>query len=365
MKKIILPLLVLMALSILPSCSEKFSVAAPYKSITVVYGLLDKSDTAHYIRIQKAFLDDAKSALAMAKEADSSFFNNINVKIKRISMSGNLLDTIHLNRVDLTAEGYPKEAGTFFNSPNYAYKFKGALNANYIYRIVVSNAATGEVDSAEAPIIDNTAALSSFYIYYIDDTASNPQFEFANNSPYQKTEIISRYLAASNYNYNGGATPAMVAQAFIRFHWVDSNIVTGLIASKSYDYNLGYKDLSSFQNKFFTYQVPNTDMYNAINTAMVRAPENTVRLMDRCELLMYLGTEDFYNYIKVEALQGTGLTGNEIQPTFTNLKGANVLGLYTSRCMRKGYVTITNNTIQALKISDVVAAQRIVGTVYH
>ncbi len=363
MKKIILPLLALMALSILPSCSEKFNVAAPYKSITIVYGLLDKSDTAHYIRIQKAFLDDTKSALAMAKESDSSFFNNINVKIKRISMSGNLLDTIHLDRVDLTAEGYPKEAGTFFNSPNYAYKFKGALSPNYIYRIVVNNAATGEVDSAEAPIIDNVPTLSSFYIYYIDDTSSNPQFEFAVNSPYQKTEIISRYLASSNFNFNGYTTPAGVAQAFIRFHWVDSNTVTGVTAPKSYDYNLGYMELAS--NTFFTYQVTNTDMLNAINTGMYKAPENTVRLMDRCELIMYLGTQDFYNYIKVEALQGTGLTGNEIQPTYTNIKGANVLGLYTSRCMRKGYVTISDNTIQALKTLDIVSAQRIVGTVYH
>ncbi|PQJ11112.1 hypothetical protein CJD36_014180 [Flavipsychrobacter stenotrophus] len=363
MKKIILPLLVLMALSILPSCSEKFSVAAPYKSITIVYGLLDKGDTAHYIRIQKAFLDDSKSALAMAKESDSSFFNNINVKIKRISMSGNLLDTIHLNRVDLTTEGYPKEAGTFFNSPNYAYKFKGTLNPNYIYRIVVTNAATGEVDSAEAPIIDNTASMSSFYIYYLDDNSTTYTFDFAVNTIYQKIEIISKYSAPSNFNFNGYTTPASVAQAFIRFHWVDSNTVTGLIAQRSYDYNLGYKPLDP--NTFFTYQIRNSDMYNAINTAMVRAPENTVRLMDRCELIMYLGTQDFYDYVKVEELQGTGLTGNEIQPTYTNVKGANVLGLYTSRCMRKGYVTIGGGTIEMLKTLDIVAAQRIVGTVYH
>lgn len=361
MKKFILPLLALVALSILPSCSEKFSVAAPYKSITIVYGLLDKSDTAHYIRIEKAFLDDSKSALAMAKEPDSSFFSSLNVKIKRISMTGNLLDTIHLDRVNLTTEGYPKESGTFFNSPNYAYKFKGVLNPNYIYRIVVSNAATGEVDSAEAPIIDNSAA--AFSVYYIDDTLSNPQFEFSNVNPYQKLDISARYSAGGNFKFNGYETPAGVAQAFIRFNWVDSNTATGATSRKFYDYNLGYLELQP--NTVFTYSVKNTAMFNAINTAMVKAPENTVRLMDRCELIVYLGTHDFYNYIKVESLQGTGLTGNEIQPTFTNVKGQNVLGLYSSRVVRRGYVTIADRTIQALKTIDLVSAQRIVGTVYN
>ncbi len=371
MKKLFLPLLALMALSILPSCSEKFSVAAPYKSITIIYGLLDKGDTAHYIRVEKAFLDDNKSALVMAKDPDSSFFNNINVRIQKVSMAGVAIasDTIHLSRVDLNLEGYPKDSGTFFNSPNYAYKFKGVLNPNYIYRIIVNNSASGEVDSAETPIIDNTPT-SAFYIYYLDDNTNDPQFEFASTLQSQAITIPYRYIAPSNFsftNYNGtvSTVPAGVAQTFIRFNWVDSNTSTGQTVRRYSDFDLGFDELTPSNNQtYYNYSVKNTAMYNALKSGMGAAPVNIVRLMDRCELISYLGAPDFYNYIKISALQGTGLTGSEIQPSFTNIKGKNVLGLFSSRVMRKGAVTITPQTIYALETLDLVSSLRIVGTVY-
>src|SRR5437764_4127391 len=56
-------LLLLPVLCLLASCSEDFTVGAPYKAITVVYGIMDVGDTAHYIRIQKAYYDENMSAL--------------------------------------------------------------------------------------------------------------------------------------------------------------------------------------------------------------------------------------------------------------------------------------------------------------
>lgn len=361
MKKIILPVLALLALSFLSSCSENFDVAAPYKSVTVVYGLLDRSDTAHYIRIQKAFLDDDKNALTMAQNPDSNFFRNLNVRIKRLTFTGNYVDTIHLNRVDLTAEGYPKEAGAFFNAPNYAYKFTNTLDPNYIYRIIVSNPESGEVDSGEAAIIDNRPA--AFRIYYIDDTTSTSVFEFATPSTTQGMNIIFTYLPPSNFSYNGANSPAGIAQFFIRFRWKDSNVVSNTVSWHSSDFDLGYKPLEGSATTF-VYNVKNMQMYNAIKGGLGPAPANTVRLMDRCELLGYLGTYDLYNYMQVAALQGLGLTGNEIQPTYTNLKGANVLGLYSGRTMRKGPVTIGPSTINALKTNSLLSEVKIVGTTY-
>src|SRR5262249_40207264 len=139
MKKLLLPCIALVSLFLITSCSEKFKVAAPYKNITVIYGYLDRADTAHYIRIQKAFLDEDKSALTMAQTPDSSFYANLDVSIARVTYSGIKHDVIHLNRVDLGSEGYPKPIGAFFNTPNYAYKFKDLLDQQYIYRLIVHN----------------------------------------------------------------------------------------------------------------------------------------------------------------------------------------------------------------------------------
>ena len=362
MKKFLLPVLAVLALSLLQSCSENFNVAAPYKSITVVYGLLDRADTAHYVRVQKAFLDENKSALAMAKEPDSSFFNNINVRIQRLTMSGVPYDTIHLTRVDLNLEGYPKDTGTFFNTPSYAYKFKNTLDPNYIYRIIVTNAASGETDSGDAPVIDNRS--SAFQVYYLDNSALNPQLDFSSTNPNQSVRLPFGYTPAPGFLFRNVSTPVALAQGFIRFHWWDSSMVTGTKTPRSFDFDMGTLEMSSVTTAA-SYEIKNIAIYNAIKGGMGAAPTGVVRLIDRSELLFYLGTADFYKYLKVQEIQGTGLTGNEIQPTYTNLSGKNVLGLYTARTMRSGLVTISNTTIDSMKKISLLSEVKIVGTIYH
>ena len=362
MKKFVLPVLSLIALFIFTACSEKFKVAAPYKNITVVYGLLDIADTAHYIRIQKAFLDDTKSALVMAKEADSNFFSSLNVVLKRYNYNGYLLQTINLNRVDLTLEGYTKETGAFFNSPNYAYKFKDILDVSSVYRLVVKNSATGETDSADAPVIGNDS-LTSFNIYLLDNpTIKDRQINFASTGDYNTVVIAGRYEPPADFSFQGYTTPVGLVQSVLRFQWVDSNVVTGAETHRYYDYDLGYNSLSS---SAFRYTPKDIYLYNAIHVGMGPAPTNIVRLLDRCQLTVYLGTYDFNSYINAQSIQGTGLTGNEIQPVYTNVKGANVLGLFTARTYRTGLITINSDTIDSLQLSSLLSDCMIRGTVYH
>src|SRR5438552_1913003 len=101
-------LLLLPLVGLLSSCSEDFEVSAPYKPITVIYGMMDIGDTAHYIRIQKAFLDEHKSALDMALDPDSNFYPSLEVHLKELNDTGRgalvFADEI-LPRVDLNNEG--------------------------------------------------------------------------------------------------------------------------------------------------------------------------------------------------------------------------------------------------------------------
>ena len=349
-------------LLVFSSCSEKFNVAAPYKSYKVIYGLLDRLDTAHYIRIQKSYLDESLSALVMAQNPDSNFFSNLEVKIEALTLSGARQGTYILKRVALDSLGIEKPEGTFFTKPNYAYKFTNLLEPTYIYKLVVTDKNTGDVDSAYSPVIDDVSN-TSFYINYIDDTNKNLKgLEFANTNPFQTIEIQGQYRAPSNYSFNGYNTPVGLVQGFIRFKWVDSNIINGSKIARYYDYNLGYTNVSA---NSFAYSVKNMDLHTAIFSGMGNAPDNIVRLIDRCEIKVYLGTYDFNTYLQVAAVQGTGLTGNEIQPTYTNIKGKDVLGLFTARGLRAGPITITNNTVVALVNSSYLAKARIVGTVYR
>jgi hypothetical protein len=356
-------------------CSEKFNVAAPYKNITVVYGLMDMADTAHYIRIQKAFLDEHKSAVTMAQNADSNFYPNLDVIVRKVDFQENVQhDIIHLKRVDLNLEGYPKQPGTFFTAPNYAYKFTDQLDPQYYYRVVITNPVTGEVDSAESPVI-NDKNNKIFHVDMLDDTALN-----RGGLDFAKTPVSSMNTVTFNvlypytqpgytYSFHGQTNAAGIAQGYIRFNWVDSNISTGeKSGNKYYDFDLGYQTLLG--NQQATYKINDIDLYAAMSRGMGDPPPYNVRLLDRCDIAFYLGTPDYYTYYQASLTQGTGLTGSEIEPYYTNIKGKNVLGLFTGRGVRGstpgyGKLKITPITIDSLMISPVTSHIQIKGTVYH
>ncbi len=364
MKKIISSFIAVIALLVVTSCSTKFNVGAPYKNITVIYGFLDESDTAHYIRVLKAFLDQSKSAITMAQVADSSYYYSINVKIERINMLDTTnRDTIHLNRVDLNKEGYQKEAGVFYTAPNYAYKFTNALDPNYFYRIVVTNLVTGQVDSANSPIIDDID-YSAFYVDALDTTVPKQNFiDFSQTTNSSEYDLTGGYNTPSSYYFYGQATPVAVAQAIIRFNWYDSSIIDHTLSGHSSDYNVGYLPIASSGG--IDFPISDLSLYGALMSGMGIAPANTIRLLDRCQFFVYLSTPDYNTYYQSSLTQGTGLTGSDIEPISTNILGPGAIGLFTSRGLRTGRVTISTATVDSLLISPLVAAANIKGTIYH
>ena len=371
MNKFIIPFIAVAALFTIGGCSTKFNTAAPYKNITVIYGFLDQSDTAHYIRIQKAFLDNNKSALVMATNPDSNYYASLNVRIERINYltGGGVHDTIHLNRVNLDNEGYPKQQGIFFNSPNYAYKFTNFLDPNYTYRIVVTNPVTGEVDSAETPVIVDNDPYT-FNVPQIDDSLTNrPGLDFFSViiSNLDVLDFSGSYTYPQGYSFNGQNSPVGVAEFIIRFNWADSNINTNTKTYHSADYDLGLQSLpyaTANPSDVFDYPINNVDMYGAVRSTLGTAPASTVRLLDSCQLFAYLSTPDYYTYEQLQLTQGTGLTGSQIEPIYTNVKGANVLGLFTSRGVRSGYIAIDTRTVDSLIVSPITSATNIRGTLY-
>lgn len=353
MKKFFIPIAVLVALFLIVGCSQKFNIGAPYKNITVVDGFLDQADTAHYIRIQKAFLDQNKSALTMSKEPDSSFYSNINVKINRINAASTIYDTIHLNRVNLDNEGYPKQPGVFFNSPNYAYKFTNKLDPAYKYQLVITNLATGEVDSSSTDVFVDTDST----IFYVDVLVIPYNF---NALDFSNTGVNANgYNVQVRYGVSDIPLPG-IFQSILRFNWYDSTTDTHLLSHHSYDFDMGYITPPNTT----TFKPLDNDLYKAIFAGMGIAPSNTVRLLDRCEQFVYISTTDFANYQQASSSQGLGLTGSEIEPIYTNIKGANALGLYTAKGVRSGKITITPICVDSLIASPFLAPTRIVGNRY-
>lgn len=340
MKKIVQSLSVLAASLSLFSCNDKLNIAAPYKNITVVYGLLDMGDTAHYIRIQKAFMDENQSAIDMAKVADSSFYNALSVSIKELGPGGVLISTIPLTKVDLASEGYVKDSGAFFNTPNYAYKFKNLLNPSYQYRLIVLNTNTGNVDSAITPIIDNTLPNSSFGLSDWERPFETIDFS--------RVVLAGGKPAEGTYSINYPATVGAV-ELVLRFNWTDSNIVTGTAERKYADFKNFKPEKDNLANsKLVNVTYVNSDIYQFLKESLGAAVPNQYRYFDSCDMILYAAGFEYKRYKDLNSNKG-GLTADEIKPAYTNIKGSNVMGLLSTRgTTRKLQMGIGSDTRDSL-----------------
>lgn len=350
MKKISASLILALSLFALPSCNEKLNIAAPYKNITVVYGMLNRGDTAHYIRIQKAFMDENQSAVTMAKESDSSFYRSLNVVVKEINSAGTVVATIPLNRVNIEQEGYQKEPGTFFNSPSYAYKFKYQLDTTHQYRVVITNTETGNVDSAVTPIITNVGPnIATFGVI-----------------EWQRNEINFARVFRENGSLDESAFTIVVPpntgayELILRFNWTDSNLATKVGTRKSAEFNLYTQKLGRFTpstiiSNRFDVSTFNKDLYDFLATAIGSTTDlNQVRYMDSCDMFLYVAGTEFQKYKELNTNKG-GITADEIRPIYTNIKGKDVIGLFSTKAYIKklnlGIGAVTQDSLKTNSIT--------------
>lgn len=100
------------------SCSNELVLIDDKEEISIVFGFLSSTDTAQYVRIQRAFVDPEISALEIAKNPDSLYYKDLDVKL----IHNNTGNEYSLKEVDGNLEGYVKEEGVFAQSPNTLYK---------------------------------------------------------------------------------------------------------------------------------------------------------------------------------------------------------------------------------------------------
>lgn len=343
--------LALPLLGLLASCSEEIEVAAPYRPVTVIYGLLDISDTAQYIRIQKAFLDENKSAIQMAQVADSNFYSSLDVHFQDFNSTSllnasTLVADETLSRVDLNAEGYTKESGAFFNTPSFAYKTRRPLLSGHTYRLIVNNSQTGESDTAQTPIIGNSSSD-----FYVNEFTPILQVAF----PAIRAEDLFRLTLRPPVN-------SQIYEGIVRFHYVDKE--GSKQTDRSFDYRFATVNRSAVANSI---ELSNTQrsFYGVIRDAMGPAGTNVQRYMDSCDLIVWAGGKDLFDYQTINNAQG-GLTADQIKPIYTNIRGKNAYGLFSTRTkVVRPLAPISDQTLDSLVRSPTMASVNIQGRSDH
>ncbi len=299
-------------------CSTDFDLNADFVETPVVYGLLDASDTVHYVRINRAFLSDQTDAITLAQDPSAIYYGDeLSVVVEELQF-GNVINTFVLSRVDGDTLGFPKDTtGIFASSPNILYRFTATLDQDNAYRLVAVNEETGKEVRATTQIIDdfkitrpNEEAI--FPQYFSLSPQGIYQFSFLNARDAALYDLTLRFHYRTARYFQSGDSIQITGSADIDWKWRDE-----------------YSTIGRDPNETITVEIPGLSFYNFIAEAFEPDPDIfNILLPDSVQFIVEAGGEEIYNY-QLFNNSTLGITGNQVTDAYTNVEGG--LGLFSTR----------------------------------
>ncbi len=319
MKKLFLFALGLTALGMWTSCESDFNVVAEPKDIPVVFGLLSQQDTQHYVRIEKAFVDENVNAIDLAQDPDQFYYDNIDVRIESFDNSG-VANSYALSRVDGNTINLPKDPGVFAADPNYLYHFEAPLDASKKYRLVINNAADNKVVTAETEIVE----------------------EFEITTPFNNMTSFISFEKDREYKFRWRVNNGEVFDFAMNicYEEIDINDPTN-VETKYVLWNIAQNIRHNGDGTLLIYVVPSESFYSFLRTELGAPPANKIRRMGFLDLIVKSGGDHLERYINFNNINA-GITSSQTLPTYTNLSEG--IGVFSSRYILKNSAYRLNAT---------------------
>lgn len=318
---------------ILFSCKDKIDLIGAGKESAVVIGILDASESTHYIKITRTFIGDGvTNSVDIAQIPDSSYFDNIAVKIQEIGGAGrswDLHDTIIQNKAN----------GAFYSPEQKVYVFytdsNNPLNPNATYKL------TATIDDGRIIVTGQTGLVSGM----------NPGSWATNlTTPIKLTTSGPLLGEYANHSFNitsVGNSHRMNAK--IRFDYREFS--TGLTDSTdhSISFSMGETDVVPGTSQSFSFA--GETFYRTLKEKIPVSSSVEKRVHLGFEITIVGASQELVNYINVNK-PSSSLAQNK--PKFTNLtitEGHSVIGIFASRqtytSYRPAYI-INQSPVQAL-----------------
>ena len=288
-------------------CSTDLEINAPYKNITIVYGLMSTKDASdvHFVKINKAFLGDG-DAFVFAQVRDSNEYRNdeLLARVEQLS-NGQVVNTWTLNDTVIT----DREPGTFYSPDQTLYYFTAVLDEASEYRIVCD--VKGEQITARTAIVNNFSIQSA-------DANPNITINLKVSNGYADWELnwsTGRYgkRYETYYRFNYGEVRGVGDTT-----WVSITRLMGV--------NTAAGDITDNVNESMNASLVGEDFFRGIGNLVVEDPTVIKRVYKGIDFLFEVAGEDFHTYLTL-ANPTTGIV--EERPDFTNV--TNGYGLFSSR----------------------------------
>ena len=282
------------------SCGNDLVVMAPYKSIPVVYCVLNPKEDIQYLRLEKSFLGEA-NAYDMARQKDSFYYPEAEVYLERWA-NGELKQQFRMEPVELE----PREPGVFLEDPNLLYQAATRLQGNSEYRLNI------RIPSIEGDVSASTRVVSEFRV--IKPEAFKKNLAFSSYDNYQTVEWIS-------------APFTRIYQLSVRFHYLEISKTDTLrksvdwsIAHYVTEYGTGGEDIIA--------EILHRNFYKWLGNKLGKPKEGTHRLAakETIDFLFTVGGEELYTYLEIYG-EDNGI--QKEKPVFTNI--VNGIGIFSSR----------------------------------
>ncbi|MBW7935772.1 MAG: DUF4249 family protein [Flavobacteriales bacterium] len=315
------------------ACTTDIDMTAPYKDITIIYGLLDSKKDTQWVRVNKAYLGDG-DALMYAKISDSLYYDSAFVYLLSY-LNGNKVDSIVLDKI---TDPFPKDSGFFANDKNILYYTTKPLTTNKIYKLFVKIPSKDKTVSAWTSLVKNLLmsypTSPSTVLSFEDITGVNP--DPTTTIRWLKDDSTYAYQLAFRFNYYewlGTDTVAKTLKHFVKTFPLFKPDATNIIGNEIYH---GIQK-SQFYGAIATYIKPN----------LPGTPNNLLkaRKFQSLDFIVYQAGRELYNYMTINA---PSLSIVQKVTDYTNIE--NGLGLFSSRS--KGGlegIQVNNRTRDSIK----------------
>jgi hypothetical protein len=336
-----------LALLMIASCTTEVDLMAPYKSTTVVFGLLNPDANAdnvlnaldtQWIKINRTFLGEGDNTV-FAGVRDSSEYDDSEIETKVVQQlhDGEVVQEFELTSVTVANKSID---GIFYGPEQTLYYFIPPASGLFLadeYRIYVKF-----TDGHEVSGTTNVVNYSSFsWIAPQQETNLNMASPSSQNGGIQYVDPVSvRWGAARN---------ASVYSVVLRFHYTEEiydNVThsgTPLSSTPKYiDYSIGTKSAEGvaagetmkieFRGEdFYSFVVNNIDVNPYARRILGRYDNALDQERTECfDVIMTIGNEQLSSYIEVNSPATTIV---QERPVYTNID--NGLGLFASRGLRQ------------------------------
>lgn len=308
--KLFLPILLMLSFF---SCSNELKVAAEWENIPVVYALIDMKEDVNYFRVEKAFIDPEISGQDIAQISDSLYYGpDVLVRLTNTRNTNSVI----LERVNLEDEGFIREDGDFATSPNIGYKLFTAdldMSADDLIEFELLGPNETVYTSGQTRVVG---------AYTIPDGQPGDPMRFIEERDasfgIRSEEQSARFFDCRlfiNYDEEKTDNPGVFTPK--RLEWI---IEQGLIRKKSSGTDL-FRSLTVFK-------VAGEEFYKYLAAEIPEDP-TVARYYRGIDIRYDAGGEELLNYINI-GLANTGITSNQLIPTYTNLNN-DALGVFSSR----------------------------------